>query len=196
MLDISGRGNHASTNGVSLEAGSGNGATTELQYLAGDTTSTVLWPFGSIPAVFTICSATRYTGDSMGTILGAINIDWFHGHNGVKRGVAFYLGRKTNVVSVGVLTDWLVMCGKNKGFRPNNILVDGVASGISNGGGVVTDVLAINIDPWNNGYSDWAFREVMIWDRALSDTDMSVASTALKNSLYDQVCFLFLFGLR
>ena len=177
-----------------LAAGSGNGSTTELQYLAGDTSSTVLWPTGSIPTEFTICSVTRYTGGSMGRILTGKNINWFHGHWGSRRGVAYYEEWKTNFLNVGVLTDWLIMCGKNRGSKPYNILVDGVASGITDGG-IGSDILAINRSPSFQN-SDWAFREVMIWSTALSGEDMAIASTALRNSLHDQVFFFSLSGLR
>ena len=126
----------------------------------------------------------------MGRILTGKKKDWLHGYyvdsRGPKRGVAYYVDWRTNQVSVGVLTDWLIMCGKNGGFRPNNILVDGVASGI-NDGGIGSDTLTINLWRYIEN-SDWAFREVMIWDTALSDTEMADASTALRVSLlYGQV---------
>ena len=107
--------------------------------------------------------------------------------------MAYYSnGWKTNQDSVGVLsTNWLVMCGKNGGSVPNNILVDGIARGINPGGGG-SSVLSINLfDTGNNGH--WAFLELMIWNISLSDSDMLVVSTALQNSLHDQVCISVLF---
>ena len=159
-----------------------------MQYLTGDISGTVLWPSGSIPVVFTLCSVTRYVeGGMMGRILAGTAIDWLHGHHKSERGVAHYRSWKTAEKSVGVETDWLIICGKNGGSIPNNILVDGIALGVGIGEiGYAT--LSINSNLYREN-SDWAFRELMIWNTALSDADMVVASTALKVSLmYGQVC--------
>ena len=183
LLDISGNGNYATTSSdIVLGTGSGNGATASIKYLTGGTSSTVVWPIGSIPITFTICSVTRYSDERhLGRILAGRTINWYHGHHLAARGVAYYDGLKTDHISVGLLTDWLIMCGKNSGSIPYNILVDGVAVGVSEGGYGYLD-LCINLDPAME-YSDWTFRELMIWNTALSDADMVIASTALRSSL-------------
>ena len=190
LYDMSGNGNHATTGGaISLESASGSGATASIQYLTGDTSGTILWPSGSIPSFFTICSITRYVeGGKMVRILTATTIDWLHGHFKSKRGVAYYEGWKTvEEKSIGVLTNWVVICGKNVGTFPKNILVDGIASGVVEGG-LGFSVLCINLGKYREDDSDWAFRELMIWNTALSDAEMAVASTALQTSLlYGQV---------
>jgi hypothetical protein len=65
----------------------------------------------------------------MERILGSANIyiTIFHGHFGGKRGVALYGDWVTQYVSIGVLTNWLVMCGQNGNTSriPDNILADG-----------------------------------------------------------------------
>ena len=189
LYDISGHGKHAITNGVSLDSGIGDGANIIVNYLAGDTSSTVLWPIGSIPSVFTMCSITRCRDwNNCKRVLASRTIDWLHGHFTSKRGVAYYGSDNwmTSSDSVGILTDWLVICGKNGGIIPNNILVDGIIAGSRNGG-TGSSVLSININPVNEN-SNWAFRELMIWDTSLSDADMVDASTALRISLlYGQV---------
>ena len=188
---LSGNGNHAFTSGaISLSESSGDGAMVELQYLYGETESTVEWPTGSIPSEFTICSITRYVVDGRkGRILAGRSSPWLHGHYESKRGVAYYKAWNTDMKSVGVLTDWLVICGKNSvGLVPNNILVDGVALGVINGGGG-GGYLGINnnlFSPAEN--SHWAFRELMIWNTTLSDEEMRIASMSLRISLiYGQV---------
>ena len=184
--------NHATISGViELRNATGYGASIAVQYLEGDTSSKVVWPIGSIPSAFTICSVTRYVrGGIMGRILAGKSINWLHGHHGIgrpKRGVAYYGDYKTSFISVGVLTDWLVMCGKNGGPIPNNILVDGVGSGVSVGG-TGSAILTINMNSYSpEENSDWAFRELMIWSTVLSDTDMSVVSAALSDALHAQV---------
>ena len=180
LYDISGHGKHAITGGEILLV-----AATDVKYLTGGTMSIVVWPTGSIPSLFTICSVTRYIkGGKMQKILAALTINWYHGFWNSKRGVAWYDGWSTTVVSVGVLTDWLVMCGKNGGSNPKNILVDGIAIGVKSGG-IGSSSLCINshlFSPSEN--SDWAFRELMVWDIVLTDADMVTASTHLLNTLH------------
>ena len=120
----------------------------------------------------------------MQKILAAKTINWYHGHWDNKRGLAWYGNWKTDFENtVGVSTDWLVMCGKNRGSVPNNILVDGIASG-NTAGGDGSSSLSINDHTFSPGEnSDWAFRDLMIWNVSLSDADMVVASTALRISL-------------
>ena len=194
MYDISGHFNHAQTNGfISLFTATGNGATVEVSYLEGNSETTVLWPIGSIPPAFTICSITRYVNQGkMRYILAGKDGYWIHGHYFLNemesiRGLAVYKGLKTSMLSVGVVTDWLVLCGKNGGSIPNNILVDGIAAGVTNGG-EGNDYLGINLPLYDSG--DWAFRELMIWNTALSDEEMRIASNSLWTSLHGQVCIL------
>ena len=183
LYDISGKRNHASLSGViQLRTGSGNGATASIQYLKGGRLSTVEWPTGSIPSEFTVCSVTRYVmSGTMGRILAGKTVNWYHGHHANNRGVAYYGILNTYHVSVGLLTDWLVMCGRNTGSKPNNIFVDGVAAGYWTGGSG-SSVLGINISPTYEN-SDWEFRELMIWNTSLSDAEMVTVSTALRVSL-------------
>ena len=121
LHDVSGNRNHAITSKVSLDEVSGNGAAVNVQYLKGGVSSTVIWPPGSIPPVFTICSVTRYiVGGRMQKILAARTINWYHGHWNSKRGLAWYDDWNTDFENtVGVSTDWLVMCGKNRGSPTN-----------------------------------------------------------------------------
>ena len=131
----------------------------------------------------------------MRRILGGKTIDWYHGHWGSTRGVAWYdLSVKTDSSSIGILTDWLVMCGKNGGSAPTNILVDGIAVGDTAEG--VTEVSDYNVLCINDKFlssierSDWAFSELMVWNTVLTDDEMVIASKALLNSLHDQVLIL------
>ena len=185
LYDLTGNGNHGKTINVASSYGKGNGSLVNIPYLTGGTLSSVVWPNGSIPVEFTICSVTRYiAGGVMKKILSGVSTGWFHGHYSsatiVYRGVAYYPPLYlTNMTSVGVLTDWLIMCGKNGGVTPDNILVEGVPVGIK-AGGVGSDVLSINMIGEN---SDWALYEVMIWSNAIMDADMLVVSKALQSYL-------------
>ena len=115
---------------ITISNSSGNGALNHVYSLQGGTTSTMLWPT-ELTGDFTICSMTRYTGSSNRQRLLSSSIsNWFHGHHGNRRGIAYYSTWRTQLTSRGILTDWLVMCGQNSASNstaaPNNIIADGM----------------------------------------------------------------------
>ena len=74
-----------------------NGARIPVAFVGGNTASRMQWGPGSIPAAFTICSVTRYSGGTRGRILNANgnmagSRNWLHGHHAGKTGVNFYDG--------------------------------------------------------------------------------------------------------
>lgn len=71
-----------------------------------------------------------------------------------------------------------MVCGKNYGRVPNNILVDRLTSG-SYSEGAGSSVLGINVIP-KLKLSDWVFRELMTWNTSLSDATMVTVSAALR----------------
>ena len=187
LKESRGNGRDVTLNGVSYASASGNGAFVNIPYLYGSTTNTMLWQTGSIPANFTICSITRYTGGANQRILQSNgpqvdSSNWLHGHWMNRRGVCYYVGWKTSSsVSNGTLTNWLVTCGKNNGTSPNNILVDGVSIGTANGGSGNLQ-LSINTGGYTE-YSDWAFSNVIIWDQTLTDVELKLVSDYMTNYL-------------
>ena len=182
LKDTSGNDRHAEISGnIMKTTGSGNGATGNISYISGGTSSIISWPAGSIPSNFTILSLTRYNGGSRGRILSDPwhqNLNWLHGHWGGNRGMCYYSGWiKHHDRSIGNLYDWLCCIGKNGGSVPNNILLDGVPSGIWNGGrGGGT--LRVNGN-WGE-HSDWALSCVIIWDQHLNDFEMRLLNKMIK----------------
>ena len=87
--------------GVEFDIGSGHGASGNVQFVSG-TTSTKL-NFGEIVGdAMTICSLSRYThstdANTYGRILnGAGSLNWFHGHYARSVGTSF-----TNPIKLGV----------------------------------------------------------------------------------------------
>ncbi|KAJ1467527.1 hypothetical protein T484DRAFT_1858558, partial [Baffinella frigidus] len=137
LRDLSGNERHAALTAgtVSLRNVSGHGASNVVAGLAGDTTAKMLWPAGSIPATFTVCSVTRYdeTGSTFQRILQgsdspapAASLNWFQGHEGGMRGVVHYSpsGWMSPFPTGGNSTDWAVMCGTNGGAHPGNIVFE------------------------------------------------------------------------
>lgn len=76
LNDESGNNRHAICNGVSLiTSPAGNGNTVPNVCVSGISSSTIVWPSGSIPSTYTICCLTRYNNNqSMGRLLnGHVN---------------------------------------------------------------------------------------------------------------------------
>ena len=183
LYDLSGFGRNAITTGtITSNNDSNNGANASISYISGNTSSTITWPDGSIPTNFTILSLTRYTGGTRERILQSSYGNWLHGHYASRRGVCYYNDWKTNYNSKGIQDNWLCCIGKNGGTTPNNILIDGVASGI-NTGGASGDLYKLSINIGSNEYSDWSLSFVIIWDRHLTDDEMIYNSSLLINYL-------------
>jgi hypothetical protein len=186
LYELRGNGRNATCNGVTLTNGSGSGATANIPYIYGSTTSKVTWPTGSIPTNFTICSITRYNGGTRQRILTSTSGNWLHGHWSSNSGVCYYgnnLGWFTNYIA-GYSDNWVITCGKNNGTAPNNILVNGTAKSTNNGGAGVETAMSINIcGDWPGEVSDWAFSHVFIWDQSLTDDEMRIVSNGLSQYL-------------
>ena len=178
---------HATISGnINKAKGSGYGAAGNISYIAGGTGSSIIWPSGSIPANFTILSLTRYTGKSNATRARILSSDkkggnFLHGHWGKNysdgyrgRACTHYDGWKSywGAPNVGNQEDWLCTIGKNQNIKPENILFDGVPSGMYEGG-VGNYTLSINSNPWNEN-SDWALSCVIIWDQHLTNDEMQL----------------------
>jgi hypothetical protein len=187
LSDLTINGRNAICSGVTAGSGSGNGATANIPYLSGTRTSTIEWPSGSIPQLFTLCSITRYGGSRRERILQGKAVNFLHGHWQGSRGQAFYntTGFNSGGYGGGIagnVLDWLVFCGKNEGNTPNNILANNQPIGIL-GGGNGNNTLTINISDEYNEKSDWEFTYLLIWEGTLSDTDMAIISGALTDYL-------------
>ena len=157
---------------VTRKVEAGNGATRPVGYLAGLTTAG--YDFGKIMKPdFTICSITRYlyAGGIMGRILQSGHIpNFLHGHHGQRVGVAHYNTWVTPYEVSTRNTDWLVMCGNNKGV----VYVGNERRNIAICLGHLHNAdfhLYIN-EGFTGEASDFAVMEVITWNRALSDYEM------------------------
>jgi hypothetical protein len=188
LLDSSGFNRHATTSGtINKTIGSGFNAVANISYISGNITSTITWPTGSLPKLFTLCSITRYTNPSayQGRIIQAIGNNFIHGHYAGNRGVAHYNTWITPNANFGLKTDWLVCCGKNEmraNYYGNNIISDGYTYA-NTGGGTGNGTLAINLGDASGDTSEWGLSYVIIWDRHLSDNQLKYVSNIMTNYL-------------
>jgi hypothetical protein len=190
LSDLTGNGKHATTTGMTYAWTNGNGAASNVNMIYGSTTSKIEWPEGSLPANFTICSLTRYTGSTNSTrehILAGKTTNVFHGHDQYRRGVACYQnGYITAQQNNGNQNDWLIMCGRTNGTSPNNILINngiGVGTGTSS---ISADILVINaatVHPYSTLNSDFAFSELFIWNQELNVYEMRVVANYFQQYL-------------
>ena len=177
--DRSGNGNHAILSGSEFTSSNniGNGSISNISALEGTILSSI--SFGNvIENDFTICSITRYTGDTNQNRILTDPNGWSHGHHSSGTGVAYYgswmTAQQDHVVPD---TNWVVMCGTNSGS--NLKLVNGINVGTSTGGGGSTS-LFINPknsdNPWNMPGSDFAIIELAIWPRGLTEEEIKNVS--------------------
>ena len=163
LYDMTGNNRHASTNYVNYNADN-------LPCLTGGTNSTIIWPGGSIPNQYTIASITRYNGGSRGRILNSKDGWRSHTDNG------------QSITCVPDNLNWVVCVGTNNTNIPvpNNIIVNNTPGGRDNNGGSSNFTLHINA---NGEQSDFAFSQLIIWDRPLTYAQMMIASITLNQML-------------
>lgn len=169
------------TGGITKQQTIGNGATGNIYSISGTKDTKIDFPINSIPDKFTICSITRYTSDNKKRILiSTSDNNWVHGHKDGKRGVVYYNELKTassiDIDIVGNDTDWVSTCAKNEGAIPNNIYINGVASGVKDGGQGNLK-LSINNNPsLIDENSDFSLSYLIIWDTILTDEYIKIVA--------------------
>jgi hypothetical protein len=120
---------------VTVGTVTGNGASGSIPFVGGTTTTKILWPVGSIPSTFTVCSLTRYTGATSGRILDCVGLNWLHGHWSAYAGSTYYNGPGNLNYGISPNTDWVVVCGRNIGTAGAiSTIVNDVVSSTAAGG--------------------------------------------------------------
>lgn len=168
---------------------SGHGAAVAVPSVKG-TYATQL-DFGDIvSSTFTICSTTRYTNTDftyMKRILAGKGHNWLHGHWAGRAGAAYYGGAVWNTdhtINDRIMPrqNWLVMCGTSGGTAPSNFKINGGANIGTNVDARKPTALAVNM--WRGSESgDFAISEIAIWNKVLSDAEMTKAVSVLESHL-------------
>jgi hypothetical protein len=178
----------ATTSGtITVGDASGNGATASIPFLSGNK-QTIINLNINVPSLFTMCSITRWTTEIELQRIISVNdtsVNFIHGHEDQRRGICVYneqltdfsLGNRGN----GVITDWLVMCGKNNSQPSRNCLADNNKVGLNSGGTGGQSGLGINVFRPSN----FAFNQILVWDSVLTDDEMQFVSNYLTQYLID-----------
>ena len=195
------------------------GSPNTIPYLRGEYTDRLDFAENSVPQSFTICSVTRYASTlfNQQRILtspsGQASSTWWHGHYNGQRGVSRFASKtiigstgqviaspvaNTAEVTIEPTGDWVVMCSKNGGVVPDNVLIDGVKSGTStrsdgNPGewpGTTQEdrIIAMEagrtknicINCFAGQESNWDLAQLLIWDMHLTDSEMQTVSNELR----------------
>ena len=220
LADQSGNNRHASGSPGSItgpmiaqEAGARN----PIAFLRGSTAASLQFAQNSIALNFTVCSVTKYASTDPAQqqlILTATeDVEWWHGHYSKKRGVAKFASQEIKAAD-GVTTiansvwntaqggsslnmNWTVMCSKNGGITPWNVLVDGQAAGTSTRSdsdpaewpGLTLESRTANMQLYRaksmcincvGQKSAWDFAQLLIWDYHLNDVEMQTVSLELQ----------------
>ena len=188
----------ASVNSAFRTVGAGYGADRAVTYIQGNHRSQFRFggPGEVLKPTYTICSVTRYTGEIAGAtqrkrILQTDKVDWLHGHWNDYSGIAYYqswvstdasqLANTKNTMSF----DWVVLCGTNGAQRLYELQGSpGTATNIAVNRVINThpsdSTLYVNGGFGGSETSDFAVMEVITWDRALSDAEMTASVDYLK----------------
>jgi hypothetical protein len=98
--------------------------------------------------------------------------------------MAYYEGWKSSQTSVGTQTDWVVAVGTNGSSSSGSFMVNGVASSTQNFAGTGGKQLTINTSAGvNTELSTFGFTYLIIWNQALSDSEIVLVNNALQNYL-------------
>lgn len=222
LSDVSGNNRNSKTatatsGGVSIavQTARDRGSPNDIQFLRGTYLDRLDFADNSVPQSFTICSVTRYasTTGNQQRILTTTSQSWYHGHFMGQRGVARFASKtikgsngeiialpvpNTAEVTIEPTGDWVVMCSKNGGMTPDNVLIDGVPSGTSTRSdgdpgeyeGTTqqdkinameagrTRNMCINCIQYQE--SNWDLAQLLIWDMHLTDTEMQTVSNELR----------------
>jgi hypothetical protein len=197
LPDESGNGRNAICTSCSLSSTTGNGSgTIPLSICKGVSTvkgsSTIIFPVGSIPqGNYTIAFITRYSGGTTNRILcGNLGQNYILGHHSSKLGVLYdgtqwntatLNGKEVNNVTTNI-TDWLNMCVVSSGTAPpDNFVVNGIGKGVLS---ITPDTTINQLCINNSSYlekSSFELSQVIIWDTALTQTQMKVVTDAFAN---------------
>ncbi|KAJ1464583.1 hypothetical protein T484DRAFT_1757993, partial [Baffinella frigidus] len=155
----------------------GNGAVNIITVLQGSITTAITWPAKSIPSTMTICTVSRYrdTANQGWFFLGNY---FFHAHGGASvRGLAYYGTLRTTWDSVGIVTDWLIMCGNTEN-REDSVVVDQTDRGVVSTNPYLYEQ-ALKITD-STASADFQFHSLYIWNQHLSNVQMKHVTSALR----------------
>ncbi len=217
--DKSGNGRNAgfpSATDITLRsdaAGSGHGNSVAMSYVSGTTLSQII--FGGTLSAYpmTLCTVTRYTGTNKKRIVTSTSSsnNWMVGQHGGDEGsgptlgIAYFSGAWVQQTTPSYITslsgsdtNWVYECVSISNAKLVILWDNGrqTQSGTYSGiGGYAPTPLTINL--YESEQSDFGVAEFILWDRALSSSDLSDMQAYLSSKYgFDAPCSLLPSGLQ
>ena len=161
---------------------------------------------GTIPTNMTLLTLSRFNGATRSRVVIAETTYTNHGHRAGYKGVVSYVdyasGATANLTStiptlIGDIDDWVCVIAKSGGTSPNNVLVDGVPSGVGTCSSIRPTTLTMNGSTLAPNSGIWAVSCIMVWDKVLTDADMvylnslieTYKSTAVLHQLVKEIFY-------
>lgn len=194
----------SSYNGLDINGNQVNITNKRIKQLMGEKDINIIFPLGSLPNKYTICTITRYTDNSAaGRIVTGKTccspVNFLLGHWGNYTNIMYNQGWYSAAPISGANTNWIVSCAKTTGNYNeklndgtyNTILFNGITSGRSNYIGLGIDSnnkdtdLVLTINGLRTETSKFGLTYVIIWDYILSDAELNLMSKNLINTVID-----------
>lgn len=171
-----------------ITVGNGASAPSGISCLSGTIASSIVFPFGSLPSNYTICVVSRYSGSVNNqrilTDVGSTNVVLGHyGYFSPERGFIYDDGFKLRSADLNY-NDWLSFCviRGTSVPTPYNVLKDGIPVGQSQITNTSFGSLGINTSTYGEK-SDFEICQLLIWDSALTSSELFLVSNAFKTYL-------------
>lgn len=171
--DKSGNGRNATvTRGtVTKTSTTGNGASKTFDTLQGGTNDGILFPSDVLPSTYTLFHVTRYQGSTNARIVTGSTNNWLSGHWSGLSGVAYHEGWVTQLSNSHEYNNWVISSDQINLYRGNMVMR-------GNSGGTASTRLSINAGTYAE-YSAWQCTEVIVYNRALSESEIIQVETYL-----------------
>lgn len=161
-----------------------------IYYVKGNVNTSIEFPDGSMPPIYTICAITKYENSSVNKfeVLKSLNSPKINiGHAGFNRGIVTKNGlihttEASSEFKSKSSTDWVITCIKSSGINVNKtIIINNEKRGnIFLGNAGENNKLVINsIGSNKDNSSEFGFAYMIIWDQLLSDNELVMVSNIL-----------------
>lgn len=146
-------------------------------------------------SAYSVCVLAKYNGGVKSRIIASSDVNNIFGHWAGRAGVAHWNGWRTITSTqpspiVESVDDWLVYCGSEGAEAfPENHWVNGHAIGTATGAG---NLGRYGVNAWASETSDWAVRQLLVWDHALDGKQLKAVSDCLlqiKDGGEERLCY-------
>ena len=149
-----------------------NGSSTSFTTLQGTTAQGVVFPTSVLPSTYTLFHVARYNAGARTRIFDGATNNWLSGFWNGLSGVAHHTAWNTQFAADVHVNNWIVSTDTNSTYQSN---------GISRTTGSTSATTNLTINQGNSReYSDWQVAEVIVYNRTLTNAEVTSIEQALK----------------